>query len=156
MYHLIASLGHPLNPESVYLIDSFPLAVCDNIRIQQCRRHRGEVWRGYQASQRRCFHSLKIHRLVTAQDNRSPVLALAAMNCCSAWRMSSRLSSSSKGKPVDIEGSIPATESDMGGDHLGNPPPPFLIRATGQQEMKQSPGESPGIQRHRRRFQPRT
>ncbi len=35
-----------LNAESVYIIDSFPLASCDNIRIKRSRRYRGESYRG--------------------------------------------------------------------------------------------------------------
>lgn len=66
LFHGLAGLGHQLNPESVYLIDSFPIAACDNIRIPRCRRYRGEAWRGYQASKRRSFYGLKIHLLVTA------------------------------------------------------------------------------------------
>jgi hypothetical protein len=67
LFHGLAGLGHQLNPESVYIIDSFPVAACDNIRIPRCRRYRGEAWRGYQASKRRYFYGLKIHLLVTAQ-----------------------------------------------------------------------------------------
>lgn len=53
----------------LYLIDSFPVAVCDNIRIARCRLYVSEatddVFRGYIASKRRYFYGLKIHLLVT-------------------------------------------------------------------------------------------
>lgn len=45
LFHQLATLGHQLNPESLYVIDSFPLPVCDNIRIRRCRRYQGEAWR---------------------------------------------------------------------------------------------------------------
>lgn len=32
-----------INTESLYLIDSFPIASCDNIRITRSRRYRGET-----------------------------------------------------------------------------------------------------------------
>ena len=67
LFHGLAGLGHQLNPESVYIIDSFPIAACDNIRIRRCRRYQGEAWRGYQASKKRYFYGLKIHLLITAQ-----------------------------------------------------------------------------------------
>lgn len=67
LFHVLAGLGYQLNLESVYIIDSFPLPVCDNIRIRRCRRYQGDAWRGYQASKRRYFYGLKIHLLVTAQ-----------------------------------------------------------------------------------------
>ncbi|MBK8534484.1 MAG: hypothetical protein IPL59_04785 [Candidatus Competibacteraceae bacterium] len=50
LFHGLAGLGHELNVESLYIIDSFPLPVCDNIRIRRCRRYQGEAWRGYQSS----------------------------------------------------------------------------------------------------------
>ncbi|MGC1953216.1 MAG: hypothetical protein WA970_11745 [Gammaproteobacteria bacterium] len=55
LFHGLAKFGHEFNPESVYVIDSFPLSVCDNIWIRRCRRYQGEAWRGYQASNRRYF-----------------------------------------------------------------------------------------------------
>jgi hypothetical protein len=66
LFHALSEVGHQFNTESLYIIDSFPLPVCDNIRIPRCRRYRGEAWRGYQASKRRYFYGLKIHLLVTA------------------------------------------------------------------------------------------
>jgi hypothetical protein len=65
--HGLAGLGHQLNSENLYILDSFPLAVCDNSRIRRCRRYQGDAWRGYQASKRRYFYGLKIHLVVTAQ-----------------------------------------------------------------------------------------
>ena len=55
-----------MNEEGVYLLDSFPLPACDNIRIRRCRLYREEHYRGYQASKRRFFYGLKVHLLVTA------------------------------------------------------------------------------------------
>jgi len=69
LFHGLAKLGQQLNAERIYVIDSFPLSVCDNIRIRRCRRYQGEVWRGYQASKRRYFYGLKVQLLVTAQGN---------------------------------------------------------------------------------------
>lgn len=44
-----------LNADSQYIIDSFPIATCDNIRICRSRRYQGEAYRGYIASKRRYF-----------------------------------------------------------------------------------------------------
>lgn len=66
LFHVLASLGHDLNPESLYVIDSFPVAACDNIRINRSRRYRGEAWRGYQASKRRYFYGVKVHVVIAA------------------------------------------------------------------------------------------
>lgn len=54
-----------LNEESVYIIDSAPIAVCDNIRIRRNKIYGDEAHRGYQASKRRYFYGIKIHLLVT-------------------------------------------------------------------------------------------
>jgi len=56
-----------LNASSVYVIDSFPVAVCDNIRIPRAKLYREERYRGYTASKRRYFYGLKIFLLVSAQ-----------------------------------------------------------------------------------------
>ena len=39
-----------LNDHCVYVMDSYPIACCDNYRICRSRRYRGVEWRGYQAS----------------------------------------------------------------------------------------------------------
>ena len=39
LFHGLAGLGHQFNPESLYIIDSFPIAVCDNLRIRRCQRY---------------------------------------------------------------------------------------------------------------------
>ena len=67
---LFAMLGahwKDLNEESVYIIDSFPIASCDNIRIRRSRRYTGEDYRGYIPSKRRYFYGLRLHLLVTKE-----------------------------------------------------------------------------------------
>ena len=51
---------------SDYVIDSFPVAVCDNIRISRCKLLKGEQWRGKQVSMRRYFYGVKVQVLVTS------------------------------------------------------------------------------------------
>lgn len=66
---LFAVLGDhwkAVNTESVYLIDSFPVTSCDNIRINRSRRYQGEAYRGYIASKRRYFYGVRVHLVVTA------------------------------------------------------------------------------------------
>ena len=54
-----------LNGKSVYVIDSYPIAVCDNYRICRSKIYDGEDWRGYIASKKRYFYGLRIHIMVT-------------------------------------------------------------------------------------------
>jgi hypothetical protein len=56
-----------LNEKSVYVIDSYPIAVCDNYRIRRSHIYHGEDFRGYIASKKRYFYGLRIHILVTEQ-----------------------------------------------------------------------------------------
>jgi hypothetical protein len=56
-----------LNENSVYVIDSYPIAVCDNYRIRHSNIYHREDFRGYIASKKRYFYGLRIHILVTEQ-----------------------------------------------------------------------------------------
>lgn len=49
-----------------YLLDSFPLAVCHNIRICRCRLLEGPEFRGYCAAKRSYFYGYRMHVVVTS------------------------------------------------------------------------------------------
>lgn len=51
--------------ELEYIIDSFPLKVCHNIRISHSKLLRGKQWRGYNASKREYFYGVKVQLLTT-------------------------------------------------------------------------------------------
>lgn len=53
---------------SEYIIDSFPVPVCDNIRISRSKIVKGKQWRGKQASTRRYFYGVKVQVLTTAPN----------------------------------------------------------------------------------------
>ncbi len=65
LFALLGEHWKALNTESIYSIDSFPIPVCDNIRIPRARIYRHERYRGYCASKRRYFYGLKLHLMVT-------------------------------------------------------------------------------------------
>ncbi len=68
LYELFLQIGMYLKDvccEMHYIIDSFPVAVCDNIRILQSKLVKGKKWRGYTASMRRYFYGVKVQLLVT-------------------------------------------------------------------------------------------
>jgi hypothetical protein len=70
IYDLQQQLGQmwmKLTQSCEYLLDSFPVAVCDNIRIPHCRILRGEEYRGYIASKKRYFYGIRIHLISTAE-----------------------------------------------------------------------------------------
>lgn len=73
-FSIFCQLGHLLKSmagASEYVIDSFPVAVCDNIRISRCKLLRGNQWRGKQCSMRRYFYGVKVQVLVN--DSGIPV-----------------------------------------------------------------------------------
>lgn len=51
--------------EMHYIIDSFPVAICDNIRILRSKIVKGKKWRGYTASMRRYFYGVKVQLVTT-------------------------------------------------------------------------------------------
>jgi hypothetical protein len=50
---------------NIFIIDSFPVPVCRNIRIKRCRIYQDERFRWYSASFRPYFYGLKVHVLMT-------------------------------------------------------------------------------------------
>ena len=71
LFFYVGQTVKELNLESIYSIDSFPVAVCQNIRISRCRIVKGEEYRGYNASKRSYFYGFKVHMIVTS--NGTPV-----------------------------------------------------------------------------------
>ena len=65
LFNLLGQTWKTLNTDAIYVIDSFPIAVCDNIRIRRSKIYSNENFRGYQASKKRYFYGLKIHLMVT-------------------------------------------------------------------------------------------
>jgi hypothetical protein len=83
LLNLLAELFKQANAGDEYAMDSFPVPVCDNIRISRSRIYSGEEHRGYIASKRRYFYGLRVHILITKTGE--PVeflLTPGAMNDC--------------------------------------------------------------------------
>ncbi len=60
------------NEGEVYAVDSYPVAVCANCRINRCALFSVQEHpqlRGYQASKKQYFYGFKVHLLVTAQGH---------------------------------------------------------------------------------------
>lgn len=60
----LASAAHGADSLKIYIADSFPVPVCQNIRIKRCKIYNEECFRGYIASQRKYFYGLKVHVLM--------------------------------------------------------------------------------------------
>lgn len=78
LWAMVAAVHHQLNAEGIYIVDSLPVPVCDNIRIRRCRLYRDEAYRGYCASKRRYYFGLKVHLLITATGQPVEIVLSAA------------------------------------------------------------------------------
>lgn len=67
LFDLLGHVFKQQNATSHYTIDSMPLPVCDNIRINRCKLLPLAEHRGYCASKRRFFFGLKVHLLITSR-----------------------------------------------------------------------------------------
>jgi hypothetical protein len=67
VFNLLGTTWKMRNTDAIYVIDSIPIAVCDNIRIRRSKIYAGENFRGYHASKKRYFYGLKIHLMVTQE-----------------------------------------------------------------------------------------
>jgi len=69
VWALLCQVFQANNTGDVYAIDSYPVAVCANCRINRCALFRVQqhgALRGYQASKKQYFYGFKVHLLVTA------------------------------------------------------------------------------------------
>ena len=66
LFHQLGLVLQQANASTQYLLDSFPVPVCDNIRIRRCRIVRSEEFRGKIASKRRYCYGVRVHVLATA------------------------------------------------------------------------------------------
>jgi hypothetical protein len=80
LFRTLAEVHQATNDGQEYIVDSFPLAVCDNYRIRRCRLYEGEAYRGYIASKRRYFFGLRLHVVVTAHGQPVEVVVAPGAN----------------------------------------------------------------------------
>lgn len=66
IFHQLGMVLKEINVSTEYIIDSFPIPICDNIRIPRCRIIKSEDFRGYIKSKRRYFYGIKVHILTTS------------------------------------------------------------------------------------------
>lgn len=63
----IQSWGKRNGLPSEYIVDTFPISVCRNIRIQRCRIYQGEDFRGFNVSKKEYFYGLKATVITTRE-----------------------------------------------------------------------------------------
>lgn len=88
-WHLIiAHLAAKQNPDcSLFLVDSFPIAVCHQVRSNRRALFRGKKHVGYNASKKMWFTGLKVHVLTTLQGQpKEFVISSASMHDLKAFQ----------------------------------------------------------------------
>jgi hypothetical protein len=65
LFHQLGLVLKQLNGSTEYLLDSFPVPVCENIRIFGARLIKSEEYRGYIASKKRYFYGVRVQLLST-------------------------------------------------------------------------------------------
>ena len=70
LFQLLGEVFKQHNPDGAYVVDSFPVPVCHNIRIKRCKlfpKAHKETFRGYCASKKSYFFGFKVQLLITGQ-----------------------------------------------------------------------------------------
>lgn len=67
LFHQFGHVSKEIATSEHYLLDSVPVAVCDNIRIAHCGLVKGEHFRGRICSKRRYFYGVKVQVVATEE-----------------------------------------------------------------------------------------
>ena len=65
MFHQVGMILKETSDCTEYLLDSFPVPICDNIRIFNVKLIKSEEYRGYIASKKRYFYGVRVQLLTT-------------------------------------------------------------------------------------------
>jgi Transposase DDE domain len=65
LFHQVGMILKENSDSTEYLLDSFPVPICDNIRIFNVHLIKSEEYRGYIASQKRYFYGVRVQLLTT-------------------------------------------------------------------------------------------
>ena len=65
LFHILAQHFKENNFTNEYIVDSFPVSVCDNIRIFRSKILSEEKYRGYIANKKRFFYGIRVHMIIT-------------------------------------------------------------------------------------------
>lgn len=71
LFSILSEYFKSQHASNQYIVDSFPIPVCDHIRIFRSKIFKGEQYRGYIASKNRYFYGLRVHLVATT--NQEPV-----------------------------------------------------------------------------------
>jgi hypothetical protein len=67
LFDCLGMILKSINSSTEYLLDSFPVPICDNIGIPRARLVHSEDYRGYMASKKRYFYGIRVQLLGTRE-----------------------------------------------------------------------------------------
>jgi len=76
IFYILSKVFVEQETNKEFCVDSFPVPVCDNIRISRCKIYTSEEHRGYISSKKRYFYGIRVH-LVTSSTG-APIEILIA------------------------------------------------------------------------------
>jgi len=65
IFSIMAKAYKLSNPKKHFIIDSFPVPVCSNIRINRCRIYQDKKYKGFRAVQREFFYGVRVHMIIS-------------------------------------------------------------------------------------------
>jgi hypothetical protein len=71
LFHQMGMVLKEISDCTEYLLDSFPVPMCDNIRIFNVKLIKAEEYRGYIASKKRYFYGVRVQLLTTKSGIRA-------------------------------------------------------------------------------------
>jgi hypothetical protein len=63
LWRILLQAFRQASPASEFVIDSFPIPVCKNVRISRSKLYSGKEYHGFNASKKEYFYGLKVHVL---------------------------------------------------------------------------------------------
>ena len=72
VFSVLSNTFKTKNMSNEYVVDSFPVAVCKNIRISRNKIYKKEEYRGKCASKHEYFYGIKVHMISTVEMLFSP------------------------------------------------------------------------------------
>ena len=65
LLHFLTIIFQKFEDTNEYIVDSFPVSVCDTPRIMRCKIYQGKEYHGYSSSKQRYFYGIKVHAITT-------------------------------------------------------------------------------------------
>jgi len=65
IFSVISKYFKTTNTNNEFAVDSFPVKVCENIRIKRCKIYHTEEYRGYMSGKKQYFYGLRVHMITS-------------------------------------------------------------------------------------------